>query len=293
MSRLDAVRSRGIGLAKRAYLEVVQRRSTVRVHEATWPAPSVEVHFLLGLFRSGTTPLRYSLGMHPTVATPPESEFLVPFLSHQRDLRSQQGLESMGFSRDHVNQLYRQSAGYFFGNYAASLDKAGVNVLVDKSPSYVQYAEELADLFPESKFVTLVRHPFGQIGSATSYGSVVPGIPDFPELASTYWNERTSTLLALPNSLMVRYEDLCVAPNRELERVRRHLDLPESDAIFSYDGLTADRGKEGAKALAHTSFEAEMAEPQRGWRDDQRSLEQVWSQTAAVAEGLGYGFASF
>lgn len=278
----------------------MQRRTTVRVHQAVWPPQSVEIHFLLGLYRSGTTPLRYSVGMHPNVAAPPESDFLVPFLQSLEDSRSARGLNSMGFDHGHLEATYRQVAGYFFGTYAASLGTMH-NVVLDKTPRYVEHAASLLRLFPEARFLILVRHPFGQIGSATKYLTTVPRVPDFPAshgdlaaTAATYWQDRTQSLLnvladAGGRALLVRYEDLCAEPQVELDRIVAHLGLSATNNLVEYDGRQFDRGLEGAKALSHSQFEASMASPIRGWKAaDNACLEQIWTVVGDLAVSLGY-----
>ena len=289
-------------LALRVYRDIVRRRSTVRIHQAHWQQPlAASPAFLLGLYRSGTTPIRYSLAMHPSIAAPPESDFLVSFLRSIRDDRSTSGLATLGFDRDHVTATYRQAAMYFFANYAGSISD-DIALLVDKTPSYVDYADELCELFPDSRFLVLTRHPFGQIGSSTRYGRLRPEIPDFPaeaanssllEDAARYWVERTSTLLRLcedhPDKvLLCRYEDLCVEPERSLRASIDFLQVPWDDRVLSYDGNAADRGREGAKALAHKGFESSMAEPLRGWSESAEHLDKVWRIVEPVARTLGY-----
>ena len=286
-------------LATRIYRDVVRRRTTVRVHQAKWAQDtSFELSFLLGLYRSGTTPLRYSLGMHPSLATPPETDFLAPFLESLRDPRGLRGLESMGFDPQHVESCYRQAALYFYENYAASVDP-GVQMLLDKSPLYVSYADLIPQLFPSSRFIILIRHPFGQIGSLTRHGSMEPDVPGFPvdyeslsAASAMYWAEGTERLLDLAEStgsIVVRYEDLCEQPETVLRQLTDGLELPWDPAVMAYDGSTQDRGMEGAKALAYKTFESWMADPMRGWSDEAAAeLSNEWRRVAQVAERCGY-----
>lgn len=288
-------------LALRIYRDIVRRRTTVRIHQAEWGDSSIEPPaFLLGLYRSGTTPIRYSLAMHPSIAAPPESDFLVSFLNAIRDDRSISGLSTLGFDRDHVVSAYRQASTYFFSNYAESISSQ-VRTVVDKTPSYVAFAPELVELFPSSKFMVLTRHPLGQIGSATRYGRLRPEIPDFPKQtnasllvdAANYWAERTSVLLSfreaqLQKSILFRYEDLCIDSEAILRNTLQFLDLPWDDGVMRYNGDSADRGREGAKALAHNGFEASLADPTRGWESAAEALETVWPIVGPVARELGY-----
>jgi|GEM_PF-2564210 len=296
----ECILNQAKNLAMRVYREVVRRRTTVRTHQAVWPPRTIDLHFLLGLYRSGTTPLRYSVGMHPNVAAPPESDFLVPFLQSGTDSRSIRGLDFMGFDQEHVQAAYRQTAHYFFSTYAQSLGPENT-VVIDKSPRYVEHADSLRKLFPESRFLVLVRHPFGQIGSATKYLKIVPKVPDFPSAvddlamsASQYWRDRTQSLVDFlevepERALLVRYEDLCTDPAPQLDRIVDHLGLTQSDELLQYDGGQFDRGLEGAKALSHSQFEASMADPMRGWSENETAqLERMWQIAGDLAQSLEY-----
>ena len=118
---------------KRVYVDIVRRRSSVRMVETSAVDYEMPVHFLLGNYRSGTTALRFSLGTHPDVAAPPETEFLANLMPVCTERRSLLGLDGMGFSGDAAERFVRRSAQYFYGNYADSLD---AKVLVDKTPAY-------------------------------------------------------------------------------------------------------------------------------------------------------------
>ena len=237
--------------------------------------------------------------MDAKIATPPETDFLVPFLQALEHDRGLEGLASLGFEADHIRSAYRYASDYFYSNYADSLG-SGVQVVLDKSPSYVSYIDGLQTMFPKSKLICLTRHPLGQIGSATRYGSIRPEIPDFPEggagvLADAihYWNQNTTALLELSrsssNALLVRYEDLCKSPEPVLREVFDFLELPWNSDSLRYDGSSQDRGKEGAKALGLTSFNANMAEPTRGWQEaDLMEVKSIWHSVKDTASSLDY-----
>lgn len=286
--------------AARVYRDIVRRRTSVRVHQASFEARLQQPpSFLLGLYRSGTTPLRYSLGMDGSIATPPETDFLGPFLQSMQHERGLSGLSSLGYDEAHVVATYRHAADYFYANYADSLGQ-DVRIVLDKSPSYVDHIDGLRAMFPSSKFICLTRHPLGQIGSATRHGSIRPEIPNFPETgggvlhdACEYWSQRTQALLdfsAGPNVLRIRYEDLCASPEPALRRILSFLEIPWNADVLEYDGAAQDRGKEGAKALGLSSFQPGMADPLRGWQQRElNDLQSLWTLVEPTASQLQYG----
>src|SRR5262245_59249629 len=126
------------------YVDLVKRRTTVRVVEARPELLDEEPIFLVGVYRSGTTLLRYVVDSHPDVACPPESDFLNRLAPLLQDERAANGLLSMGYDHGHVATRLAAFADYFFGNYARSKGKSR---WADKSPSYVDHVAFLREIF--------------------------------------------------------------------------------------------------------------------------------------------------
>ena len=289
-----ADKARLMAQARRLYADLVVKRSSVRMLEPSESAASdTALHFIAGLYRSGTTALRYSMSSHPEIAAPPESDFLMSLLSLRSDERGLEGLESMGFSTNAVDGRLRHTAMYFFGNYAQSLDR---QIVIDKSPLYTFILEDLVETFPDAKFVALFRNPFGQIRSLTESLRLTPSVPMFPTSgslendAAAFWTLGTSLLIdactKYPDRFLpVPYEGLCRDPQLWLSAVLEHLGIDWSDAVLSYETSSIDIGKEGGKAAAHKGF-VDLGIDISSWTDEQ--VATIESATKALATGLGY-----
>jgi hypothetical protein len=146
------------------------------------------MNFLVGKERSGTTLLQIMLNSHPNISGPPESRFII--LLHRRYGSVTQWTEKK--LTDFCNDLYREK---LFANnwkldkkfflsalmpikehltypiickcvlYLFSPNGKDVKILIDKNPIYYYFLPELEEIFPEAKFIHLVRDYRGNIAS--------------------------------------------------------------------------------------------------------------------------------
>lgn len=290
---------RVVEVAQRVYAELVLRRARVRVVAAVPDPPATDGAFLLGLYRSGTTPVRYVLDSHSAIACPPESEFLVDLVRLLDSPRGMTGLEAMGFDRDHTVAKVREVAHYFLGNYAASRSRA---TWVDKTPGYVEILHHLEEVFPEARFVVVHRHPLDQVHSHTRGGTVVHGPverfvrpgEDVRVAAARYWAHHTDALLALERRragrcLRVRYEDVCARPEDEFRRLFGFLGVGWEPEALDYRRAEHDVGREGGKALGKRGFPVSSG----GWRRWPADVvAECLPAVAAPMAALGYEVAA-
>lgn len=247
--------------------QVARGRAIVQIGQAD-ATPVLDSHpvFIVGVFRSGTTLLRYALDSHPSIAIPPESEFLVPLESVVSDTRSLPGLASLGYDREHVVARCRHFASYFFDNYARIKGKPRWG---DKSPAYVGHLDWLVELFPNAQFVHIFRNPLDQIHSFTD-GGRQPMVPlpdnfagaseDIRVQTARWWRNQVSMQLnhmeAWPDqSLALSYEQLATQPNATLRRVLEFLGEPWDDRVLRFNENQHDFGMEDNKIRATKSFD--------------------------------------
>lgn len=245
--------------AKKVYAEVIRGRSRVRVVPAVEPHASEPPIFLVGAYRSGTTLLRLLVDSHPRIACPPETtmmNYLDPLASEPKSLER---LDGLGFDRDHVLLATRRYVSYFYESYAASCGKPR---WADKSPENVWHLEFLGDLYPDARFVLIVRHALDQVHShvATqhdlksrlgSYG--LSEGDDIRLCAARYWQAAVRAQLAFrsrhPDACFVlRYEDLCADPETKTRQVLEFLGEQWDPGVLKYYKRDHDFGKSDHKA---------------------------------------------
>lgn len=255
-----------IEVMRRIYYDFAMRRSTVRIlppqtDHLDLQSPPI---FLIGVYRSGTTLLRYIIDSHSNICCPPESDYLASLAQLVREPIYSNGLLNMGYSETHVVQKLRELCIYFYGNYAASCGKPR---WADKTPNYVDYLDFIHLLFPEAKFVMIYRHGLDQAHSYTRGGSlmrdtledyVVEG-EDLRLGAVRYWQEKVQKMLEFEQKnpdicIHIRYEDLCLQPEKHLRAVFSFLDEAWEPEVMEYYNFPHDKGNEDGRVGATTTI---------------------------------------
>lgn len=252
-------------ILRRLYNDLVVRRSSVRVLPARESADLTEAPiFLVGVYRSGTTLMRYVIDSHSRICCPPESFFMGPLSALINDEQIRKSLQRMGFDQDHVARRLRRFCLYFFENYAQSCGKPR---WADKSPSYVDHLDTLLRLFPESQFVIIYRHGLDQAHSFTRGGAYVnpacegycrPG-EDFRLGAVRYWREKTEGVMRFEDAYpekcrRIHYERLCEDPEGQLKPIFSFLNEPWEPAVLEFYRFRHDKGAEDGRAAATRGF---------------------------------------
>jgi Sulfotransferase family len=198
------------------------------------PAPTRahRIVFLGGLHRSGTSLLFRLLRNQPLVSGfentgVPEDEG-----QHLQTVyppaKAFGGEGRFGFSAGaHMTELpadvARATAATLFEQWSPYWDLDSP-VLIEKSPPNIIRTRFLQSLFPEARFVIIVRHP---LEVALAQRKRVGSQPVWSLLR--HWFACHDTLAAdvphLGKYLSVRYEDLLLQPGRTLDDVLRFLDL--------------------------------------------------------------------
>lgn len=112
--------------------------------------------FLGGMGRSGTNLLRNVLDCHSEVASGPEFNHLQEIIEVHRGMSASihSGRISPYVSHEQLSFLTKQYITGLIGNYASQRGKPWV---VEKTPSNIWNFLDLAELFPDSKFIQIVR----------------------------------------------------------------------------------------------------------------------------------------
>jgi hypothetical protein len=205
--------------------------------------------FVVGSARSGTTLLRMILNAHPEVAVPPESRFIVE-LYRSDEVRAEDFLARLDSHQrwaswdTPIENVRSQLAGMTTLSYPEAIEAAYMAFAKnrnkkrygDKTPRYIEHIPLLSRLWPEAKFVHLVRD--GR-EVALSYADVPFG-PSTVAKAAVLWKERVvlgveqGRALGPKRYAEMRYERLLANPQEEIERLCSFLDLDFDPAMLDY-----------------------------------------------------------
>jgi hypothetical protein len=228
--------------------------------------------FIIGNPRSGTTLLRLMLTCHPRIVIPPEAGFLIQLQKEHGGFRG--GAEAL----DHFVAALLASPKFEYwklpepvlrralaeakpGTYAAliaavyvcyaSVHQPGKPRWGDKNNHYLAYIETIASLFPDARFVHIVRDGRDVACSYRSLadvkGEYAPRLPSDVFEAVFDWNRnlarirRSFARVGWKRAHELRYEDLVREPESVLRRVCEFLGEEYSPAMLEYDRENRER----------------------------------------------------
>ena len=246
--------------------------------------------FVVGPMRSGTTLLRLALDAHPDLAIPEETSFMLGGAAVLRIPGWRYGdvwFERIGLTRDDLVARVRSFYDGLFSEYAA---RQGATRWGEKTPGHVFHMELLAEVFPDARFVGIVRHP------AAVVSSMVTTWHREPPTAASYWYRaatetvRAGRALGDDRFLLVRYEDLVVDPGAVLRDVCRFAGLAWDPAVLQHGEVHRQRG---GPALTDGGTDPQRAvDPAAisSWTDrlDPVARSVVERETGPLARWLGY-----
>jgi len=282
----------------REYLHKVQlmRQAFNAEWVASWtPAPPAdEAHtpaFLVGFPRSGTTLLDQILDCHPAIETLEEKP-----LAHA--LNQAVGEMGPGF-RSVVGNLTAEQFlflrdVYYRGAEEFTTLKPDIQ-LVDRHAMNTVHVGLLARIFPQARFVMLLRHPcdvclscfmqdFRVGGAMGNFFSLEGAAGLYAEIMGLW--EQYVELLPM-RVLTVRYEELVDDFEGQTSSILDFLGLPWDDAVRRHAEHARQRGRINT-ASYHQVVEPIYRRARFRWRRYARQLEPILPVLGPLAERLGY-----
>jgi len=261
--------------------------------------------FIVGSARSGTTLLRLMLNAHEKVAVPPESRFIVELWDGHEEVDIERLLKNLAAHKrfqawdlpiDAVRHELEAARGKVkfatvmeaaFGAYARVNGKPRWG---DKTPRYVEHIPFIAGLWPESKFIHLIRD--GR-NVALSYGNVPFG-PKNVAQAAKLWADRVAMgcrdgrALATGHYIEIRYEDLVDDASGEAKDLCEFLELDFDPGMLDY----TERARDAVLTRA-SQFNPHLTEKPnktRSWETEMpdKQVEVFETVAADVLNELGY-----
>ncbi len=267
--------------------------------------------FFVGCGRSGTTLIRVMLDAHPDMAIPPETYFVSTFGRHRRRYERPWGFDSEKLAGDLLrhrwfrmwqvseDELRRaltdpSPAGLpdatrrLYEVYAHRRSKSRYG---DKTPAYVLSIGLLAELFPEGRFVHVIRD--GR-DVARSMLDVRFGPETLPE-AALVWKTRVGRGRRAGKALgprryrEVRYEALVEDPEGTLRSLCAFIDLDFEETMLRYHERP-DVAQDVGRPQQHRSLSLPPTKGLRDWKRDLKGedLEVFEALAGDLLTRLGY-----
>ena len=227
--------------------------------------PNTPLIFIIGRARSGTSMLQAMFDAHPNVMAPSESFFILFLyqrykggllvnpenrLAFERDLEKESSMKHFWIRDEELwkkfwdkyegtHLSYPSLCRIVYHCHTSFFSKPEVKLLVDKNPQHIHYIGRLRKLFPEAKFIHLVRDPRGNAASLLKVG--------YDDAAGhAYAWKRQNQLVEqwkkkIPNHFTtVRYEDLISKPSETLTALCRFGQIDYHEDMLRFGAFMKD-----------------------------------------------------
>lgn len=208
----------------------------------------VNMLFVIGAPRSGTTMLERMLSSHSMILGGPEPHIMTPLAhlgvwakvdkapyDHILSAESQKlFVESLPNKEQDYWDACRAYCDVLYGRYLATSNKT---ICLDKTPAYALVCPFLTKVFPDAKYVALTRHPLAMFSSyansffdgdytlAHNFNPII--LTYVPALAQFVRQEEVE-------HFHVRYEDLVKDPETWMERIYGYIGVPFEKETINY-----------------------------------------------------------
>ncbi|VVD05857.1 unnamed protein product, partial [Leptidea sinapis] len=205
------------------------------------PGRELPLIFIGGVPRSGTTLMRAMLDAHPDVRCGQETR-VVPRILQMRQHWMKSQKESVRLEQAGVSKTVLDNAIAAFCLEVIVRHGDPAPRLCNKDPLVLKMGTYVLDLFPNAKFVFMVRDGRATVHSIITRKVTITGF----DLSSyrqclTKWNHAVEMMyqqcrtLGPQRCLLVRYEALVLAPEPTLRRVLKFLDLSWDEAVLHHE----------------------------------------------------------
>jgi hypothetical protein len=181
--------------------------------------------FIMCTVRSGSTLLRVLLNSHSQIHSPHEMHLRF-IKAKARKGYPEKALREVGLDADRLQHLLWDRVLH------RELMESGKRILVNKTPSDVFIADEIARCWPDARFIFLLRHP---AAIAKSRHAARPQDPHDRNIGTVlrYGNALEEARRTLPG-LTVRYEELAANPAKVTHELCAFLGVRWEERMLDY-----------------------------------------------------------
>ncbi|XP_075070609.1 protein-tyrosine sulfotransferase 2 [Mixophyes fleayi] len=211
--------------------------------------------FIGGVPRSGTTLMRAMLDAHPDVRCGEETR-IIPRILAMRQAWSKSGSEKMRLDEAGVTDVVMDAAVQAFILEIIAKHGEPAKLLCNKDPFTLKSSVYLSKLFPNSKFLLMIRDGRASVHSMITRKITIAGF-DLNSYRDclTKWNKAIEIMYAQcleigeQKCLPVYYEQLVLHPKQAMHAIIEFLGIPWNDAVLHHEDLI---GKPGGVSLSKT-----------------------------------------
>ncbi|MFG1694339.1 sulfotransferase family protein [Nonomuraea sp. NPDC049309] len=182
--------------------------------------------FVIAPIRSGSTLLRMLLNSHSRIRAP-----------HELHLRTIEVALTPGFSETSMQELEldKVELEHVLWDRILHLEllRSGKDIIVDKTPGNVFIWERLRYVWPEAKFLFMLRHPEGVVSSLQKRKNNTATRESLEATALKYFKPLEQARTAI-GGLSVRYEELTAKPEAVTREICAYLGVEWEPGMLEY-----------------------------------------------------------
>ncbi|XP_058128119.1 protein-tyrosine sulfotransferase [Anopheles ziemanni] len=209
--------------------------------------------FIGGVPRSGTTLMRAMLDAHPEVRCGQETRVIPRILqlrSHwMKSEKESVRLVEAGITKEVLNGAIAQFCLEIIAKHGDPAPR-----LCNKDPLTLKMGSYVIELFPEAKFLFMVRDGRATVHSIISRKVTITGfdLTSYRQCMSK-WNQAIQTMheqckeIGSDRCMMVYYEQLVLHPEQWMRKILNFLDIPWNDSVLHHEEFI---NKENGVALS-------------------------------------------
>ncbi len=220
------------------------------------------IFFIIGRGRSGTWLLRSVLNQHSKVFVPNEGMFILNLYQRFKDVHpftkkdAEQFYKALWtekrlitwwrvdkepFLQALLDEAAKGNADFskmcyaVFKETARQSGKIGELLIGDKNPTYTFFLKEMERLYPDAKFILMVRDPRANVLSFQKVGFDL----NHTAALAFRWKSYTKAILKFRKkypgkTLMLSYEEFVEMPDSVLEKIADFLNIETEDRMLEY-----------------------------------------------------------
>lgn len=269
--------------------------------------------FICGVPRSGTTMLASMLATNDLCIAPPESDFYINFYKkHFSNAKSKINSELL---IDYINRNYRfkqwgincdteirqlnkiETINYskvyniLIEKYGRSIEKYHEDsIYVNHTPSNLLNFSIINNLFPDSKWVYIIRDPRAVFNSVKDLDWGANSAISLSNLWLEYLCNYYSIKEGLNEKItMVKYEDLLINPEIELKRICDFVNIPYHNSMINGNGFDVPNYSKKQHNLVGKPIQIDRINK---WKDtlSTKDIELIEAKCGLLLKNLSYDF---
>ncbi len=227
--------------------------------------------FIIGNPRSGTSMFRMMMSSHSSVIVPPECGFIQWWYDTYKDwnvensssteavdayisdLKTSKKIETWQLDFVALKELiqskspknYSELSSLVIFQYGIQNNKTA-SILGDKNNYYIHHLERINTIYPEAKYLVIVRDcrdvvcSYLKVNSLDTTSKYKPKFPETIKEMSLDWVKKNETILKFLEGIhpdkytLIKYEDLLKQPELELKKCTNVLGISYQDQMLEY-----------------------------------------------------------